>query len=45
MTRSVKIATMASTDKAILAMGSVVKSAYNSAAEESRHGREGVVYI
>lgn len=45
MTRRVTIATMASTDNAILVMDSVVKSAYSLVAAESCRSWEGIIYI
>ena len=45
VTKRVTIATVASTDNVILAMDSVIKSAYSSAAEESRRSWEGIIYM
>lgn len=45
VTRRVTIATMASTDNAILAMGLIVKSARSSVTKESYRGWEEMIYI
>jgi hypothetical protein len=45
VTKRVTIATIASTDNAILAMDSVVKSVYSLVAVESCRSWEGIIYI